>query len=72
MFQFLLIMLLRISLKIPSLCSLLYSFMHSIIFTVPIANSTMHKGCDVKLQAVFDNYITHVILYYKVSSGIVL
>ena len=45
---------------------------YSIIFTVPIANSTMHKGCDVKLQAVFDNYITHVILYYKVSSGIVL
>ena len=39
---------------------------------VPIANSTMHKCCNVKLQAVDDN-ITHVMLYYyKVLKGIVL
>ena len=75
MFQFLFIMLLRISLKIPSLCLLLFFYVHHCnyysIATVPIANSTMHKCCGVKLQVVFDN-ITHVILYYKVSSGIVL
>ena len=48
---------------------LIVSYYYSI---VPIANNTMHKCCNVKLQIVYDN-ITHVMLYYyKVSMGIVL
>ena len=62
MLQFLLIMLFRISLKNPSLY--IYAHYYSFyarhcnyysIVTVPIANSTMHKCCNVKLQVVFDN-----------------
>ena len=37
---------------------------------VPIANNTIHKCCNVKLQVVYDN-ITHIMLYYKVSTCIV-
>ena len=59
MLQFLLIMLFRISLHYAHY----YSFYarhcnYYSIVTVPIANSTMHKCCNVKLQVVFDN-ITH-------------
>ena len=41
---------------------------------VSIANNTMNKCCNVKLQVVYDNIHTHVVLYYYiiVSMGIVL
>ena len=64
MLQILLIMLFRISLKIPHYAHY-YSFYacHCYYYSiVPIVNNTMHKCCNVKLQVVFD----------EVSSGIVL
>ena len=47
-------MLFRISQKNPSLCSLLFFLCLSLLLysIVPIANNTMHKSCNVKLQAV--------------------
>ena len=54
MLQSLLIMLFRISLKNPSLCSLLFFYARHYDYysNVPIANNTMHKCCNVKLQVV--------------------
>ena len=68
MLQILLIMLFQISLNNPSLCSLLFFYArhYYYYFIVPIANNTMHKCCNVKLQVVYDN-ITHVMLYYYES-----
>ena len=73
MLQILFIVLFRISLKILHNAHY-YSFYahHSYYYSiVQIANNTMHKCYNVKIQVVYDN-ITHVMLYYyKVSTGIV-
>ena len=62
-----------ISLKIPHYAHY-YSFYapHCYYYSiVPIANDTMHKCCNGKLQVVHDNSI-HIIINYKVSMCIVL
>ena len=65
MLQILLIMLFRISLKNPSLCSLLFFYApHCYYYSiVPIVNNTMHKCWNVKIQVVYNNN-TNVMLYY--------
>ena len=66
--QILLVMLFRISLKIPHYAH----YMLVIVIIMLIIQCTI-KRCNVKLQIVYDNIYTHIILYYyKVSACIVL